>query len=216
MPMTNLYQTISKEEINTMPRALFEGKIIVVSTESETKRVCSFLSQQSMVGIDTETKPSFHKGVTHKVALLQVSTDDICFLFRLNFMGLCPPLCEFLASKKTLKVGLSLHDDILSLHRRGDFATGSYIDIQDLAPRFGIKDMSLQKIYANLFGKKISKSQRLSNWEADVLSEAQKRYAATDAWACTQIYRKLKALHEQHDYVLIENYDQQQEHNTKA
>lgn len=199
-----------------MPRALFEGKIIVVSSEGETERSCAFLRQQPIVGIDTETKPSFHKGVTHKVALLQVSTDDTCFLFRLNFMGLCAPLRRFLASRETLKVGLSLHDDILSLHRRGDFDAGSYIDIQDIAPRFGIRDMSLQKIYANLFGKKISKSQRLSNWEADVLSEAQKRYAATDAWACVQIYRKLKTLHEQHDYILIENYGQQQEHNAKA
>lgn len=199
-----------------MPRALFEGKIIVVSSERETKKACAFLRQQAIVGIDTETKPSFHKGVTHKVALLQVSTDDTCFLFRLNFMGLCAPLRGFLASRDTLKVGLSLHDDILSLHRRGDFDAASYIDIQDIAPRFGIRDMSLQKIYANLFGKKISKSQRLSNWEADVLSEAQKRYAATDAWACVQIYRKLKSLYEQHDYILIENDVQQQEHNAKA
>lgn len=199
-----------------MPRALFEGKIIVVSSERETKKACAFLRQQAIVGIDTETKPSFHKGVTHKVALLQVSTDDTCFLFRLNFMGLCAPLREFLASRDTLKVGLSLHDDILSLHRRGDFDAASYIDIQDIAPRFGIRDMSLQKIYANLFGKKISKSQRLSNWEADVLSEAQKRYAATDAWACVQIYRKLKSLYEQHDYILIENDVQQQERNAKA
>ena len=207
--MTNLYPTISKEEINEMPLVAFEGKIVVVSTLSEAEKACEFLCKQNIVGIDTETKPSFHKGVSHKVALLQVSTEDICFLFRLNIIGLCAPVKKFLSNRKTLKVGLSLHDDILSLHRRGDFRVGKFIDIQTIAPQFGIKDLSLQKIYANLFGKKISKGQRLSNWEADVFTEAQKKYAATDAWTCLNLYNEFSRLKTQKDYILLENDNEQ-------
>ncbi len=199
-----------------MPRAQFQGKIIVITSETEAKKASDYLCKQPIVGVDTETKPSFRKGVSHKVALLQVSTDDICFLFRLNFIGLCEPVRKLLSNRKTLKVGLSLHDDILSLHRRADFRVGNFIDIQDIVPQFGIHDMSLQKIYANIFGQKISKSQRLSNWEADVMSEGQKVYAATDAWACLNLYHELKRLKEQHDYILINNDNEQQEHNTQA
>lgn len=214
--MTNIYQKVSKEDISNMPRAQFGGKIVVVNSEIEAKKAADFLCGQKTVGIDTETKPSFRKGVSHKVALLQVSTEDICFLFRLNFIGMCEPVIKFLSNRKTMKIGLSLHDDILSLHRRADFRVGNFVDIQDLVPQFGIHDMSLQKIYANLFGQKISKSQRLSNWETDIMSDAQKMYAATDAWACLNIYHELKRLKEQHDYILIENDNEQQEHNAQA
>ncbi len=213
--MTYLQQTISKEDINEMPRVVFEGKIIVISSETEAKKACDFLCRQPITGIDTETKPSFHKGISHKVALLQVSTADICFLFRLNIIGLCEPVKKFLSNRKTLKVGLSLHDDILSLHRRGDFRVGNFIDIQTIAPEFGIKDLSLQKIYANLFREKISKGQRLSNWEAETLTEAQKKYAATDAWACLNLYNEFNRLKIQKDYILSDKNDEHiQEHNT--
>ncbi len=212
--MTNLHQTVSKEDIKEMPRVVFDGKIVVISSETEAKKACDFLCKQTITGIDTETKPSFHKGVSHQVALLQVSTTEICFLFRLNIIGLCEPVKKFLSNRKTLKVGLSLHDDILSLHRRGDFRVGNFIDIQTIAPKFGIKDLSLQKIYANLFGQKISKGQRLSNWEADTLTEAQKKYAATDAWACLNLYNEFNRLKSQNDYILLDNNDEQiQEYN---
>ena len=212
--MTNLHQTISKEDIIEMPRVVFEGKIVVISSEAEAKKACDFLCRQAITGIDTETKPSFHKGVSHQVALLQVSTAEICFLFRLNIIGLCEPVKKFLSNRKTLKVGLSLHDDILSLHRRGNFRVGNFIDIQAIAPQFGIKDLSLQKIYANLFGQKISKGQRLSNWEAETLTEAQKKYAATDAWACLNLYNEFNRLKSQNDYILLDNNDEQiQEYN---
>lgn len=192
--MNEFSPTITKEEISQMPIVRYEGKIVVISSESEMWKCLKYLSKCPVVGIDTETKPSFHKGVSHRVALLQVSTLDICFLIRLNFIGMCEPVKKFLSARRTLKVGLSLHDDILSLRRRGDFRTGRFLDIQDVAPKFGIHDLSLQKIYANVFGQKISKAQRLTNWEADVLTDGQKVYAATDAWACLMLYNEfLKA-----------------------
>lgn len=191
---------ISKEEISNLPREGFKGRIIVVQTEQEAERAVSFLNMQAVVGIDSETKPSFIKGKTHKVSLLQISTADCCFLFRLNMIGLTPSLIGFLENPHVTKVGLSLKDDFMALRKRTSFNQRSCIELQEYVKLFGIQDRSLQKIYAILFSLKISKSQRLSNWEADILSDSQKVYAATDAWACYHIYLFLEELGKTGDY----------------
>lgn len=191
---------ISKEEISNLPKESFQGRIIVIQTEEEANRAINFLNMQPVVGIDSETRPSFTKGKTHKVSLLQVSTGDCCFLFRLNKIGLLPSLIAFLENPSVTKVGLSLKDDFLALRKRTSFTQRSCIELQEYVKLFGIQDRSLQKIYAILFSLKISKSQRLSNWEADNLSDAQKIYAATDAWACYHIYLFLEELGKTGDY----------------
>ena len=211
--MRNLYTKVDKSLIPSMPRDTFEGKIIVIQSESEAIKAINALSKENIVGIDTETKPAFKKGVVHKVALLQIATSQICFLFRLNYIGLNEPIIKFLGNSNILKVGLSLHNDIVALHRREDFKSDSFLDLQDYVKQFGIEDRSLQKIYANVFGKRISKAQRLSDWEADVLNDKQKKYAATDAWACLMIYNELKSLNENHDYNLINTGNGIQENN---
>ena len=189
-----------------MPKVLFPGRIFVVYTESDAEKAVAYLKDQRIVGVDTETRPSFKRGTTHKVALLQISTQDTCFLFRLNRFGMPDSLQEFLMSD-TLKIGLSLKDDFNSLRKRQDMHPdrGNWIELQEYVGKFGIEDRSLQKIYANLFGEKISKNQRLSNWEADVLSEGQKLYAATDAWACVEIYNCLSELESTGNYEIIQN-----------
>ena len=189
-----------------MPKVLFPGRIFVVCTESDAEKAVAYLKDQRIVGVDTETRPSFKRGTTHKVALLQISTQDTCFLFRLNRIGMPDSLQEFLMSD-TLKIGLSLKDDFNSLRKRQDMHPdrGNWIELQEYVGKFGIEDRSLQKIYANLFGEKISKNQRLSNWEADVLSEGQKLYAATDAWACVEIYNCLSELESTGNYEIIQN-----------
>ncbi len=193
--ISNLPSTIDKKEVSELPRASFPGRIYVIFTESEAKKAVDFLNTQTIVGVDTETRPSFKKGSTNKVALLQISTIDVCFLFRLNSIGLPDFLEEFLQND-ILKIGLSLKDDFNMLRRRNkkDPREGNWIELQEYVPKFGIKELSLQKIYAILFREKISKSQRLSNWEADTLTEAQQLYAATDAWACVRIYQQLESL----------------------
>ncbi|MDR0939875.1 MAG: 3'-5' exonuclease domain-containing protein 2 [Mediterranea sp.] len=194
-------RTISKEELREMPKALFDGRIYVAQTEAEAnKAVAYLLSTFPVVGIDSETRPSFRKGELHKVALLQVSTEEYCFLFRLNMTGLTPSIIRFLESPDILKVGLSLKDDFTVLRRRAPFKPQGCVELQEYVRAFGIEDMSLQKIYGIVFGEKISKSQRLTNWEADVLTERQKIYAATDAWACLNIYNRLKQLKRTGDY----------------
>lgn len=202
--MKQIKNTIGKAEIAVMPKVQFPGRIFVIYTEAEADKAVEYLKTQSVVGVDTETRPSFKRGMTHKVALLQISTVDTCFLFRLNMIGMPPSLQDFLMSD-ILKIGLSLKDDFMVLRRRKDVHAeeGNWIELQDYVGRFGIEDRSLQKIYANLFGMKISKSQRLSNWEAETLTEGQMKYAATDAWACVQIYNCLNEMEQTGDYELI-------------
>ena len=199
-----IYNKFDKKEVAQLPVAQFDGRIIVIISPGETKKAVDFLLSQPLLGIDTETRPSFKRGIVHKVALLQVAAKDICFLFRLNYTGMTADIIRLLEDKTVPKVGLSLHDDINSLHRNApDFTPGAFIDLQDHVKELGIEDLSLQKLYANLFRQKISKNQRLTNWEADILSEKQKRYAATDAWACINIYREYLRLIQTHDYQLI-------------
>lgn len=202
--MKQIKNKITKTEIATLPKVLFPGRIFVIYTEADADKAISYLQTQRIVGVDTETRPSFKRGTTHKVALLQISTSDTCFLFRLNQIGMPPSLQEFLMSD-TLKIGLSLKDDFTMLRRRKDVHAeeGNWIELQDYVGRFGIEDRSLQKIFANLFGQKISKSQRLSNWEAETLSEGQMKYAATDAWACVEIYNCLEEMERTGNYELI-------------
>lgn len=189
--MITYEHTITKELIAGLPVEQFPGRIIVLTTEKEANKAIDYLLKFPLVGFDTETRPSFKKGQTNKVSLLQVSTDDTCFLFRLNYMGFPSSVCEFFASKDVMKVGLSLRDDFNALRKRANIHPENYIDLQSVVGGFGIEDVSLQKIYAILFQKKISKGQRLTNWEADVLTDSQKKYAALDAWACLQIYKEL-------------------------
>lgn len=193
-------RTISKEDLKELPKALFEGRIHVIQTEAEAEKAVAYLLSQPVLGIDSETRPSFTKGQSHKVALLQISSEECCFLFRLNLIGLIPSLIELLESPSVIKVGLSLRDDFMMLHKRAPFTQQGCIELQEYVRPFGIQDKSLQKIYAILFQEKISKSQRLSNWEAEVFSDGQKQYAATDAWACLNIYNLLQELKRTGDF----------------
>ena len=187
----------------TLPRVLFEGRIVTILTAGEAEKAVDYLLKADILGFDTETRPVFKKGMRHKVALLQVSTHDTCFLFRLNRIGLCPAIIRLLEATDVPKIGLSWHDDVLSLHKRGEFEAKGFTDLQNIMKELGIVDMSLAKLYANIFGERISKREQLSNWEADVLSEKQKRYAATDAWACIRLYEEYLRLKETNDYQLV-------------
>lgn len=197
-----LYSKFDKTKIGDLPRVVFPGRIITILSPGEAQRAVDYLLQSDILGFDTETRPVFKKGARNKVALLQVSTHNTCFLFRLNRIGLCPAVKQLLEAEGPLKIGLSWHDDIMGLHKRGDFEPKGFIDLQEHMTELGIKDMSLAKLYANLFRKRISKREQLSNWEADVLSQKQKEYAATDAWACIMLYEEYMRLKETQDFFL--------------
>ncbi len=205
--MLKIYANIDKRLIEQMPPVLFEGRIFTINTVEEADKAVKYLKTFPVIGIDTETRPNFQRGQGYKVALLQVSTIDTCFLFRLNRIGIPESLKKLLSSRKQIKIGLSMKDDIRALNGRCEFKFGRYVELQQRVREVGILDLSLQKIYANLFGRKISKSKRLTNWEAPTLTEAQKRYAATDAWACLKIYDLLEQLRTGLDYEYISPMD---------
>jgi ribonuclease D len=184
-------RSITKEEIATFDKEEFNGRILVIDTPDGVDQAVNYLSGFSCLGFDTETRPTFKKGNLNSVALIQLATNKQCYLFRLNKIGFSPALIRLLSDPNIRKVGLSLNDDFTSMSRRMRFIPQGFVDLQKIVSEHDIADTSLQKIYALLFHKKISKSQQLSNWEAKRLSDAQIQYAALDAWACLRIYEKL-------------------------
>ena len=198
-----IYNKVDKAMISQLKRVDFYGKIIVVTSPVEAEHAVDYLLSQPVLGFDTETRPAFEKGKRYRCSLLPVSTRTDCFLFRLNKLGLCPAIVRLLADKEVTKVGLAWNNDILSLRELGNFVPGHFIDLQDMVRQLGIEDQSLVKIYANLFGERISKTERLSNWERHELKESQKEYAAIDAWACVRIYNEVNHLMATGDYELV-------------
>ena len=200
--MRRLFVQTEKDFVTNLPRFVFNGDIKVIQRIEDVTQAVEQLSSSEILGIDTETRPSFRKGTIHKVALLQVANEDLCCLFQLSCFGFAPDLIHLLSNKEIKKVGLSLKDDFFMLSKRHKFDPQNCVDLQDYAKEMGIKDMSLQKLFANVFHQRISKSAQLSNWEASVYTQSQKLYAATDAYACLKLYKELKRLKETNDYLL--------------
>jgi ribonuclease D len=190
--MMVIRNAITKEELNQFPVETFDGLLEVVDNEVSFARMLSDIHKEKVIGFDTETKPVFSKGRRNKVALLQIATSAACYLVRLNKIGFPEDLVNLFTDERILKVGLSIKDDFLMLRGRNDgLEPKGFIELQSFVKDYGITDNSLQKIYAILFAKKLSKAQRLSNWEAEELSQGQKVYAALDAVACRRIYLEL-------------------------
>ncbi|MCX7987427.1 MAG: 3'-5' exonuclease domain-containing protein 2 [Bacteroidales bacterium] len=186
---------ISLQDINRLPVIRFDGHIQVVDSHALLKKaLIDINSHDKLLGFDTETRPSFKKGKTNQVSLLQLSTDNICYLFRLNRIGLPQELVDILSNPDIIKVGLSIHDDMRGLNKMAKFQPQGFVELQDFVQKFGIQEKSLKKICALVLNARISKNQQISNWDAPVLSEAQLTYAATDAWVCLKIYEKLNSI----------------------
>lgn len=197
-----IYNKFVKSWIAPLPRVEFPGRIIVIASPLETESAVNHLLSMPVLGVDTETRPSFSKNQHFETSLLQVATQNECFLFRLNYTGMTPAIIRLLEDRTVPKIGLSWHDDLAGLKRLHNFTPGWFIDLQNHIKEIGIEDLSLQKMYANLFGERISKAERLSNWERDVLKPAQLSYAAIDAWACIRLYEELQRLLTTQDYEL--------------
>lgn len=183
---------IEKEEINRLAVHQFEGEIRVVEDQRTFQEAMSEISSYDLLGFDTETKPAFKKGVNHKIALLQLSNSHVSWLFRVNKIGIPASLKSLLEDESVLKIGAGLHDDMRRLRQVTTFNPGGFLDLQKYVEAFNIESKGLKKLVAIILGYKISKSQQMSNWEADTLTEQQQRYAATDAWVCLEIYNRLR------------------------
>ena len=186
-----------------MPQVEFSGSITVVENIDDARAAVAELSGCGIVGFDTETRPSFKKGCVNRPALLQLSTHDRAYLFRINRIGLPDFVLSFLSDSSIVKVGLSIKDDFSSLRRCCNVEPAGFVELQEVAGRFGIEERGLQRMYALLFGMKISKSQQLSNWENDKLTDGQCQYAAIDAWACLVLYEYMEKLRRSGDYQIV-------------
>ncbi|MDD2961349.1 MAG: 3'-5' exonuclease domain-containing protein 2 [Muribaculaceae bacterium] len=183
--------SIDKKIVTSFEPICFDGVIYVVDTIDKLERAIEYLRNYKYIGIDTETRPSFKRGVNHNVALVQLSTIDTCFLVRINELGFNKILIDFLEDENICKIGLSLSDDITRLHKLYNFKPANFLDLQKFVKSYGILDNGLQRIFAIIFDRKISKGQQLTNWEINELTQKQKEYASTDAWACLAIYNEL-------------------------
>ena len=195
-----------------MPVVAFEGEVIVVDREEQVADAVAYLKQQPVLGVDTEARPSFQRGIHYPTALVQIATHERCYLFRLTHIGMPEALAQVFADPKICKVGLAFKDDINGLRRRHDFTPANCVDVQSMVAQYGILDLGLQKIFAICFNKKISKAQQLTNWENSHLTPEQARYASTDAWATLLIYEDLLA-HEplrQEEVIALKRKDKEQ------
>ena len=189
--VNNFIDKISNEQTALLPAVEFRGEIRIVEHERDIAAACKTLAEQPVIGFDTETRPTFRPGVTFRVSLLQLSTPTVCYLFRLNKIPLAKPILQLLEDRRILKIGADVAGDLRSLRQIRHFRDGGFVDLQGIAPEWGIGEKSLRKLSAIVLGRRVSKAQRLSNWEAATLTDKQQLYAATDAWVCTRIYEQL-------------------------
>jgi ribonuclease D len=193
----NKYQeNISVEELSECELSWFKGEIVLVEELKTFYEVFPRLLGEELLGFDTETKPTFKKGRKNKVSLIQLSTGTLACLFRINKMGLPDELIDLLSDPGVIKAGVAVHDDIRFLKSVKKFEPSGFIDLQSFVKDYGIQSSGLKKLAAIVLGFRISKRQQVTDWEAVQLTEAQEIYAATDAWVCHQIYRKLTNGHE--------------------
>ncbi len=192
--MSIFASSITNDELAALPLGTFPGRMIVVETSEQLTEACRRLRTFSSLGFDTETRPTFTAGVVHRVALLQLSTPEECYLIRLCRLHLERPLAAILENPDILKIGAALPNDIQALQKLRRFRQGGFVDLQNIVHEWGITEKSVRKMAAIVLGMRISKAQRLSNWEAAALTPSQQSYAATDAWACLEIYNRLQAV----------------------
>jgi ribonuclease D len=187
----NFASHIEHDEVNALPLKSFGGSIHVISTPGQADEAIRRLSSSTMVGFDTETKPTFKKGKLNPVSLLQLASREEAFLFRVSMLGQHAGLSGLLSNPRVLKIGAAIHEDIRALRNIYPGIADGFIDLQDIVKNYGIENIGVKKMAAIVLGFRISKSQQLSNWDAETLTEAQMVYAATDAWVSLEIYLKL-------------------------
>jgi ribonuclease D len=188
-------RSISKSEINDLPLISWEGRIELLETAEQMNAAVELLKDETHLGFDTETRPSFKKGEYHPPALIQLATNDCVYLFRISKIKTLEPLLPILASPDILKTGVAIKDDVKELRAMEEFEPAGFFEIAELTHKIGYSNKGLRPLAALLLGGRISKAAQVSNWARSELDDRQIRYAATDAWISREIYQK--ALDEQ-------------------
>lgn len=183
--------TISNEEVNALELCRYEGKIQIITKAEQLPDVLRKIGREKVIGFDTETKPAFKKGQVNQVSLVQIATEKVVYLIRINFTGLTKELLAFLEDEKRLKIGVALRDDLIDLRKLKEFTPGGFVELNKLVKDIGIESNGLRKLTAIILGFRISKSAQISNWESETLTDKQINYAATDAWVCLKMYNEL-------------------------
>ncbi|SNS62281.1 3'-5' exonuclease [Belliella buryatensis] len=188
-----IQKRITKEEVNNLPIGQFDGEIVLVNSIEQIDEVVEELSYHDLIGFDTETKPAFRKGVYNYVALLQLSTPDVAFLIRLNQIGLPKAVQNIMEDQDVVKIGAAVLDDLRALKKHAaNFKPAGFFDLNDELKKVGFENIGVRNLAAMVLNFRVSKSEQVSNWEAPELTEKQQLYAATDAWVCLEIYKKLQ------------------------
>ncbi|WP_194774359.1 3'-5' exonuclease [Pararhodonellum marinum] len=189
-----IQKRITKPEVNELPLGQFEGPIELVETSNQLFEAVKELSKEKFIGFDTETRPSFKKGVIHEVALLQLATEERAFLFRLNQMGFPEQIRQILEDRSIVKIGAAVRDDLKALKKlKPQFHPNAFFDLNEELKKIGFHNVGVRNLSAMVLKIRISKSEQVSNWEAEKLSKKQEVYAATDAWACLEVFYALRA-----------------------
>ena len=184
-------ESISKEELQALPLLTFQGKIHLIEDHSTANHCLNILSKEAVLGFDTEKKPTFHKGSYHPTALVQLSTDEEAFLFRVNKIGIPPGLISIFEDKEIKKVGVSIRDDVQELLKVTEFDPDGFVELIDITQSIGIKNSGVRNLSGIFLQQRVSKNQQTSNWENETLTKAQQLYAAADAWVPYTIYTML-------------------------
>ena len=163
---------ISKDEVNQLDIKAYTGKITVVEDSAAVNDCIKQIRKSSIIGFDTESRPSFKKNQNFGVSLIQIATENEVFLFRINLTGFQQSIIKLFENPSILKVGVSIHDDIARLKQLKNFNAKGFIELQQLTDEYGIHCNSLKKLTAIVLGFRVSKAQQLSNWEATKLSDA--------------------------------------------
>jgi ribonuclease D len=189
-----LKTNISQDELNLLPLRAYSGKVQVVTDAKYLPKIAAELRKHKVIGFDTETRPSFKKGQSYKLALLQLAIPNKVFLIRTHHTGLDDQIISIFENEDILKAGVAIRDDIKALQTIASFTPKSFVELATLSREVGLEVESVKKLAALMLGFRISKSAQTSNWEAPTLTEKQIEYAATDAWVCLELYGKLSRL----------------------
>ncbi len=184
--------SISKEEVMERPLGRYEGKIIILDSSERIDEALDQISKSKVVGFDTEAKPTFKKGQRRRISLIQVATDKEVFLLRVKEAGISNKMKAFFENESLKKIGIGLTDDFQLLNEIREFEPKGFIDLNKTFEHLGAQSIGARNLAAMVLDLRISKNAQTSNWEAPELSTKQKNYAATDAWICSEIYKKLE------------------------
>lgn len=187
-------KSIEKEEINKLPKAWFEGTTHVIVNEDQYQQAIAKLRGQKLLGFDTETRPAFRKGEVYDISMLQLATENEAFLFRLHMYPLQKEVVDILANETIIKAGVAVRDDIKGLKKLAPHEASGFVELADLAKKLGIKQLGLRSLTAMILDQRLSKKNKLTNWEQKSLNTEQLGYAATDAWLGLRLYQRMREL----------------------